>query len=161
MKRGVLIGIFRRMSFVAAAAVMTAVVVLCGGCSKETPLRVLYWNIQNGMWADQGNNYDNFVEWVKRYDPDVCVWCEAQTIYEDGTNKARAAEDRYLPDNWGELAARYGHPYWTKSGHRDNYPQVITSKYPIEKVLDIIGEEPDSVVSHGACHARIECAAAR
>ena len=26
-----------------------------------------------------------------------------------------------------------------------------------EKVLDIIGEEPDSVVSHGACHARIEC----
>ena len=92
MKRGVLIGIFRRMLFVAAAAVMTAVVVLCGGCSKETPLRVLYWNIQNGMWADQGNNYDNFVEWVKRYDPDVCVWCEAQTIYEDGTNKARAAE---------------------------------------------------------------------
>ena len=70
MKRGVLIGIFRRMLFVAAAAVMTAVVVLCGGCSKETPLRVLYWNIQNGMWADQGNNYDNFVEWVKRYDPD-------------------------------------------------------------------------------------------
>lgn len=157
MKRGTLVGIFRRMLFVAAAAVMTAVVMLCGGCSKETPLRVLYWNIQNGMWADQGNNYDNFVEWVKRYDPDVCVWCEAQTIYEDGTNKARAAEDRYLPDNWGELAARYGHQYWIKSGHRDNYPQVITSKYPIDKVLDIIGEEPDSVVSHGACHARIEC----
>ena len=28
---------------------------------KPDTLRVLYWNIQNGMWADQHNNYDNFV----------------------------------------------------------------------------------------------------
>ncbi len=81
---------------------------------------------------------------------------EAQTIYEDGTSKARKADDRYLTENWGELAARYGHKYWTKSGHRDNYPQVITSKYPIEKILDIVGEEPDSVVTHGACRAAIK-----
>lgn len=119
-------------------------------------LRLLYWNIQNGMWSDQGNNYDNFVKWVKEYDPDVCVWCEAQTIYEDGTSKSRDKNDRYLTDNWGELASRYGHKYWTKSGHRDNYPQVITSKYPIEKILDILGEEPDSIVTHGACRASIE-----
>lgn len=149
--------VLRRLSFVVAVAATVAVAALCGGCRRETPLRVLYWNIQNGMWDDQGNNYDNFVEWVKRYDPDVCVWCEAQTIYEDGTNKACAKEQRYLPDNWGEVAERYGHSYWVKSGHRDNYPQVITSKYPIEKVLDIVGEEPDSVVTHGACHARIKC----
>ena len=157
MRRGALIGVLRRLSLMTAAVVAVAVAALCGGCRRETPLRVLYWNIQNGMWADQGNNYDNFVEWVKRYDPDVCVWCEAQTIYEDGTNKACPKEERYLPDNWGEVAARYGHTYWVKGGHRDNYPQVITSKYPIEKVLDIVGEEPDSVVTHGACHARIEC----
>ena len=29
-------------------------------------LRVLYWNIQNGMWSDQANNYNNFVAWVKK-----------------------------------------------------------------------------------------------
>jgi len=107
------------------------------------------------MWADQANNYDNFVKWVKEYDPDVCVWCEAQTIYENDTNISCAKEKRYLTDNWSKLAARYGHDYWTKSGHRDNYPQVITSKYPIEKVLDIVGSEPDSVVTHGACLAKI------
>ena len=29
-------------------------------------MRLLYWNIQNGMWSDQSNGYDNFVAWVKR-----------------------------------------------------------------------------------------------
>ena len=48
--------------------------------------------------------------------------------------------DRYLVGNWGELAARYGHKYWYVGGHRDNFPQVITSKYPIENVERIVGE---------------------
>lgn len=138
------------LGFAAAIAILlTAGIALTGG-KKSDRMRVLYWNIQNGMWSDQGNNYDNFVRWVKEYDPDVCVWCEAQTIYKVGTAEKCAVEDRYLVDNWGELAARYGHKYWAVSGHRDNYPQVITSKYPIEKVLDIVGSEPDSVVTHGA-----------
>ena len=64
--------------------------------------------------------------------------------------------DRYLVGNWGELAARYGHKYWYVGGHRDNYPQVITSKYPIENVERIVGSKPDSVVTHGAGWARIE-----
>ena len=148
--------IFKTRRLMTVVAALAAIAVVCGGSKRDTSLRLLYWNIQNGMWSDQPNNYDNFVEWVKKYDPDVCVWCEAQTIYEDGTSKARKADDRYLTENWGELAARYGHKYWTKSGHRDNYPQVITSKYPIEKILDIVGEEPDSVVTHGACRAAIK-----
>ena len=137
------------------AALMVAVVALCG-CTRDKSLRVLYWNFQNGMWADEPNNYDNFVEWVKKYDPDICIWCEAQTIYETGTNKACSKESRYLVDNWGELAARFGHQYWEKGGHRDNYPQVITSKLPIEVVEQIVGEEPDSVVTHGAGHFCVE-----
>ena len=137
------------------AALMVAVVALCG-CTRDKSLRVLYWNFQNGMWADEPNNYDNFVEWVKKYDPDICIWCEAQTIYETGTSKACPKESRYLVDNWGELAARFGHQYWEKGGHRDNYPQVITSKLPIEVVEQIVGEEPDSVVTHGAGHFCVE-----
>lgn len=148
--------IFKARRLMTVIAALAAIAVVCGGSKRDASLRLLYWNIQNGMWSDQPNNYDNFVEWVKKYDPDVCVWCEAQTIYEDGTSKACKADDRYLTENWGELAARYGHKYWTKSGHRDNYPQVITSKYPIEKILDIVGEEPDSVVTHGACRAAIK-----
>lgn len=104
----------------------------------------------------QGDNYDKFVEWVRAYDPDVCVWCEAQSIYKTGTADKMDVADRYLVGNWGELAARYGHKYWYVGGHRDNYPQVITSKYPIENVERIVGSKPDSVVTHGAGWARIE-----
>ena len=131
---------------------------LLAGCGSERTdnMRLLYWNIQNGMWSDQGNNYDNFVAWVREYDPDVCVWCEAQSNYKTGSAEKMDPADRYLTDNGGELAARYGHKYWYKGGHRDNFPQVITSKYPIENVERIVGSQPDSVVSHGCGWARIE-----
>ena len=127
------------------------------GCAKpqEQTLRLMNWNIQNGMWDGQNDNYDRFVEFVKKYDPDVCVWCEAQTIYNTDTDQAMAKEDRYLVSHWGELAARYGHKYWCVGGHRDNYPQVITSKYPINVVAKIVGNE-NTIVSHGAGWATIE-----
>ena len=105
------------------------------------------------MWSGQDDNYDRFVEWVKEFDADVCVWCEAQSIYRSGTADRMPEADRYLVGNWGELAVRYGHKYWYVGGH--NFPQVITSKYPIENVERIVGEEPDSVVTHGAGWARI------
>lgn len=124
--------------------------------NPKNNMRLLYWNIQNGMWSGQGDNYDKFVEWVRAYDPDVCVWCEAQSIYKTGTADKMDVADRYLVGNWGELAARYGHKYWYVGGHRDNYPQVITSKYPIENVERIVGSKPDSVVTHGAGWERIE-----
>lgn len=128
----------------------------CSGETGSRNLRILYWNIQNGMWDGQGDNYDAFVEWVKGRQPDVCIWAEAQTIYETGTATRIDDDQRYLVDGWGELASRYGHKYWYVGGHRDNYPQVITSKYPIENVERIVGAEPDSVVTHGAGWARID-----
>ena len=139
------------------AALLFTAILLPGRSSAQTDdnLRLLYWNIQNGMWSGQGDNYDKFVEWVASQAPDVCVWCEAQSNYKTGSAEKMAPEDRYLTDNWGELAARYGHKYWYKGGHRDNFPQVITSKYPIETVARIIGSRPDSVVSHGCGWARI------
>ena len=141
------------MGLAAAIAVMSL-----GACSKQDNhnLRLLYWNIQNGMWDGQNDNYDRFVEFVKAQDPDICVWCEAQSIWKTDSDEAMAKEDRYLVDHWGELAARYGHKYWGIGGHRDNYPQVITSKYPITYIDKIVGEEPDRVVTHGAGWATVE-----
>ena len=118
-------------------------------------LRLLYWNIQNGMWSGQADNYNAFVKWVKAQRPDVCVWCEGQSIYQTGTAKSMKPEDRYLPGHWQELAARYGHKYIYVGGHRDNFPQVITSRYPINNVARITGEG-DSIVMHGAGWATIE-----
>ncbi len=123
-------------------------------------LRVLYWNIQNGMWSDQGNNYDNFVAWVKKYDPDICVWCEAGSIWKTNSDQALDAEDCYLPnkgsstdtnEGWKELARRYGHPYARLGGHRDNYPQEITSRYPITTLMKITDTSNNGKpISHGA-----------
>ena len=119
-------------------------------------LRVLYWNIQNGMWSDQANNYNNFVAWVKKYDPDICVWCESATIYKDNTNSAQASSARFLPDGWAALAARYGHAYTAVGGWRDNYPQTVTSKYPIETLLKITdSDQAGKPVSHGAAIQRV------
>ena len=123
---------------------------------KPDRLKIIVWNIQNGMWSDQGNNYDNFVSWVKSYNPDVCIWCESRSNYQTGKKTAMPADQVYLPDGWGELAQRYGHQYWSKGGHRDRFPQVITSRYPIETVQRIIGNEADSVVTHGAGHFKIK-----
>ena len=129
-----------------------------GGSTTGTlkTIKVLYWNIQNGMWSDQGNDYNNFVNWVKSYNPDICIWCEAKSNYKTGLKESMPANQCYLPDGWGELAERCGHSYWAKSGQRDNFPQVITSKYPIETLQTIIGNQADSVVSHGAGHYKIQ-----
>ena len=32
--------------------------------NPKNNMRLLYWNIQNGMWSGQGDNYDKFVEWM-------------------------------------------------------------------------------------------------
>ena len=37
------------------------------------------------MWCGQDDNYEKFTTWVKQQDPDICVWCEAQSIYKNGT----------------------------------------------------------------------------
>ena len=132
------------------------VAVLLGSCREKpnngttVPVKLLYWNIQNGMWDGQTDNYDRFVNFIKEQDPDICVWCEAQSIFKSLSDEEMPAKNRYLVDGWGTLAKRYGHSYWGIGGYRDSYPQVITSKYPITYVKKIIGEEPDSVVTHGA-----------
>lgn len=120
-------------------------------------LRILYWNIQNGMWDDQGHNYDNFVEFVKSENPDICVWCEAESRYRTDTSvKIAGCEEAYLPWNWDLLARRYGHNYVLVCGKRDTFPQVITSRYPIRIVKRITGNGDDIVVVHGAGWAQVE-----
>ena len=109
------------------------------------------------MWADQGNNYDNFVAFVKETDPDICIWCEAKTHYRTGSGKSFQAgsDSLYLPAHWSELAARYGHKYVFTGGERDFFPQVITSKYPLEGKLRMTGDD-SVVVSHGAGWAAVD-----
>ena len=131
-----------------------------GSWSSSNRLRILYWNIQNGMWFDQ-YGYDNFVAFVKRYSPDICVWCEAKTNYESASDTWIDIDaPSFLPDNWPQLAARYGHSYVGVSRRdKEAFPQVVTSRFPVEKLLQldyIPGEEP---IYHGAGLFRVETGA--
>ncbi|MCR4565148.1 MAG: hypothetical protein K5651_03545 [Bacteroidales bacterium] len=144
---------------------------------KQVPtqrLRVMLYNVQNGMWADQGNDFDNFVAWVKKYDPDVCIFCESQSIYKTGTSQTASqsewplftnkkgdrissdATTAYVDAKWSALAKRWGHNYSAVSGWRDNYPQVVTSKTNITTVRRIVeGNTSGQPIQHGAGHFQI------
>ncbi|MBQ7268639.1 MAG: endonuclease [Bacteroidales bacterium] len=142
----------RRLS-VYLAALMAVFAIFSLPCRGKAgiDLKILYWNIQNGMWSDQGGNYDRFVAYVKDLDPDICIWCEAESRYLTDTSvKMQMPEDQYLPWNWDLLAARYGHKYTLVCGKRDTFPQVITSKYPLHIVKRVTGNGEDMLVVHGA-----------
>lgn len=145
----------RAFSFLSAVAVL--LIVLSGCSDKPATLKVLYWNIQNGMWADQANDYDNFVDFVVSQNPDICVWAEAESRYRTDTSvKMAGCEEAYLPYNWDLLARRYGHQYVCIAGKRDTFPQVVTSKYPLKIVKRINGNGEDIVVVHGAGHVEVD-----
>lgn len=125
-------------------------------------LRVLFWNIQNGMWSDQTEKFSNFRDFVKKYDPDVCVWCEGQSIYKDRSTSSCAVADRYFPDGWPEFALGYGHKYTAIGGYRiyadDYFPQIVTSKYPITTLVKIAETDEEhqklaASYTDGASHA--------
>jgi endonuclease/exonuclease/phosphatase family metal-dependent hydrolase len=141
----------------AAAALAGLLPSLFAQETARRPLRILYWNIQNGMWSDQGNNYDNFVAFVRELDPDICIWAEAESRYRTDTDtKMAGCEEAYLPYNWDLLAQRYGHSYSVLAGKRDTFPQVITSKYPVRTLKRINGNGKDIIVVHGAGLAEVD-----
>lgn len=112
-------------------------------------LRLLYWNVQNGMWDGQTDDYQRFTSWVQAQKPDICVWCEAQKLYVTGTAKYEVESEEECIARWKRLAERYGHKYVYLSAHRDNYPQIYTSNIPLEVEKLIVGNK-DTVVCHGA-----------
>ena len=128
------------------------------GCTKESgSVKILYWNIQNGMWSDQGQDYDNFVDFVLSENPDICIWAEAESRYRtDTAEKMAGCEEAYLPYNWDLLARRYGHQYVCIAGKRDTFPQVVTSRYPLKIVKRVNGNGDDIVVVHGAGQVEVD-----
>lgn len=100
-------------------------------------MRLISYNILEGMKNDRANNYDNFVDWVLKFNPDVLALQEA---------------NGFTQESLEELAERFGHDYVvTNIKVGDNYPVAITSKYPIESRRRLTKH-----VSHGAIFATIE-----
>lgn len=147
MKKSIFKGIFIGVLFLVALPALVAAGKEYGG----RKIRLIDYNILNGMWYDQYNDYDRFVFWVNSMAPDVLTLCEGATHWDE--NKVSRSADvvpRYLPDSLGTLAARWGHGYCAVGPYQDNYPVAVTSRYPIE-VVQRIGKG----LSHGAMHVRI------
>ena len=124
---------------------------------EKKDFRILLWNIQFGMWSDQGNNYDNFVAWLKKYDADCCVFIEAETVRKSGSSAAESASAKKLNGSsggtygWSKLAARYNHNYVATSADKDNYSQEITSKTSVSRVLALYEtSNSKKPIQHGA-----------
>ena len=122
---------------------------------KGNNVRLLYWNIQNGMWDGQQDDYQRFTSWVAEQQPDICVWCEAQKLYKTGTADGERETEQECLDRWKRLAARYGHQYVYLSAHPDNYPQLLTSRFPMESEKLITGNA-DTIVCHGASWYKVQ-----
>ena len=78
---------------------------------SKRDVTLLYWNIQNGMWDGQTDDYQRFTSWVKAQNPDICVWCEAQKLYVTSTAKSEVETEAECMARWKRLAERYGHTY--------------------------------------------------
>ena len=118
-------------------------------------VRLLYWNVQNGMWDGQTDDYQRFTTWVAEQNADICVWAEAQKLYVTGTDQWEPEKEEECVNRWKRLAERYGHSYVYLSAHPDAYPQLITSRYPLEAEKLIEGNA-DTIVCHGASWYKME-----
>lgn len=145
-------------AIIRTAAIIAFLCLSAAFCNAQQRCRLVYWNIQNGMWDGQNDNYDRFVKWVKGENPDICVWCEARSNYVTDSDRSLPENERYLDAGWPHLAERYGHSYVYIGAAPDNFPQVITSRYPISNVSRISGSKADTSVMHGAGWATVEVA---
>lgn len=101
--------LIRILSFTAVAAVLCTL--LTEGCSpsEDRICRLLQYNIADGMWYDQFNDCDRFVQWIQLQRPDIAAFCEAATHWDAEKRKLqRGDSSRYLPDNLFRLASRWG-----------------------------------------------------
>ena len=87
---------------------------LNSGSSVTTEtLKVLSYNVLEGMKLDKANDYNNFVTWVSEQAPDIMAIEET-----NGFTKEKLTA----------LSARWGHPY-AEMCKESGYPVSITSKF--------------------------------
>jgi exodeoxyribonuclease-3 len=87
--------------------------------AQNKRLRVITYNILQGMKLDTSAGKPDFVNWLKQMDPDVLAMQEVSGFTQASLEK---------------LAQSYGHPYAVLLIEGEKYPVALTSKYPIVNV---------------------------
>lgn len=90
--------------------------------AQNKRLRVITYNILEGMKLDTSVGKPNFVNWLKEMDPDVLAMQEVTGFTQASLEK---------------LAQSYGHPYAVLLIEGEKYPVALTSKYPIVNVQKV------------------------
>ncbi|RBL88555.1 endonuclease/exonuclease/phosphatase family protein [Chitinophaga flava] len=91
------------------------------GAQAQAPLRVLSYNILEGMTTDTTKGKKVFVEWVKQFNPDIMALQEC---------------NGFTQKSLEELAATWGHPY-AVIVKENGYPTGLTSRYPITDIQKV------------------------
>ncbi len=107
---------------------------------KYSEFKVISYNILEGMKNDKAANYDNFVAWVQKQNPDVLALQEC---------------NGFTPEFLAKLAKRWGHDYVALKLHDGYYPVSMTSKYPIE-VKKYMQDTGKGELWHNAIHAKVK-----
>lgn len=87
----------------------------------QAQLRVLSYNILEGMVTDTTKGKTVFVDWVKQFNPDIVALQEC---------------NKFTQKSLEELAATWGHPY-AVIVKENGYPTGLTSRYPITNIRKV------------------------
>lgn len=114
-------------------------------------LKIIEYNIRNGMQYDQWEDYAGFFNWLRVQNPDILVLCEGRSLYgSDG--KSLPVREQAFPERIAEFAKQWGHAYTAVSDPNGLYPVLVTSRYPL-KVVQRIG--PSALFAHGGLHIQV------
>lgn len=113
---------------------LTALLLMSGAVFAQDYLRVLSYNILEGMKLDSTKGKQQFVNWVKDQDPDIFAIQEA---------------NKFTAESLAELAKSYGHNYSVLVKEK-GYPTALTSRFPITDV-----EKINENITHGYITAKV------
>ena len=103
--------------------------------NAQQRMRVLSYNILEGMKTDTTVGKQHFVKWVKDQDPDIFAIQEA---------------NKFSPERLAALAKSYGHDF-SVIVKVTGYPVALTSRYPITDIQTV-----NENMTHGFITAKIE-----
>lgn len=112
-----------RLALIPATLLLLAAASVSWGSAiaAERPLRIVSYNILNGMKLDESPEKSAFVSWVKGLEPDIVGLQEAQQLTQS------TLED---------MARRFGHPYAVLL-KVEGHPTALTSRHPIVNVRKV------------------------
>lgn len=107
-----------RFTGYAAAFLLALCATLPLAAQSEKPLKIIAYNILEGMKNDTTAGKQKFAAWVRAQDPDILALQET---------------NGFTQESLQALAESYGHPYAILC-KEPGYPPALTSKYPIVNV---------------------------